>query len=585
MHYKTCDSCRGKVAQRRAAAASRRLAQQALEPRSPLPLALGISGSSAPLNCEINRQSQYRVIEPRPLLPSTPLRLSTFNCNVTNSGSSLNSIDHQSRQPEPRLLLPLAPGLSGSSALLNSISGLSPSQQLITPTFPCISKRKTPTPQTLYPEPKRRRTDDIDQQGSALERALHFLQQEFQSRSVASNVFPPEISPKCIRTSIARYEKVISAAAQRGVCSSCGKLLPTTDICSIGDNDKILDRLKGHLDHCGRHGNTWDLCRSCLNALIRDKDPDLSSKNGINVTMCQDYPPVLEGLTPVEECMIARCHPFGIILKLRPYGHSSPANYNALQGHFIVIPQNPEPLLRILPGPKLRLNDLIKVFWLGKGPPGDMDLKHFLVVRKSKVLAALQYLIQNNHLYKQQLTINHEMIDGWSDEFIPSELRDNIVCVDESDCHEREGYTVDLHSGNHENDFQAAQCNVSDAADSEPLITGSVSTDINGERQDPSEVVLNTLRTFVTNTPQQVDQQAPSASTSEQHSLPSIYFTSRGQRTPVDHWKDPCYFTAAFPTLFPQGIGGHLEQRDSPVSLASFAEWALRHHNRKYVNS
>jgi hypothetical protein len=25
----------------------------------------------------------------------------------------------------------------------------------------------------------------------------------------------------------------------------------TTDICPIGDNDKILDRLKGHLDHCG----------------------------------------------------------------------------------------------------------------------------------------------------------------------------------------------------------------------------------------------------------------------------------------------------------------------------------------------
>ena len=39
--------------------------------------------------------------------------------------------------------------------------------------------------------------------------------------------------------------------------------------------------------------------------------------------MCQDYPPVLEDLTPVEECMIVRCHPFEAILKLRPYGFLS----------------------------------------------------------------------------------------------------------------------------------------------------------------------------------------------------------------------------------------------------------------------
>jgi hypothetical protein len=89
-------------------------------------------------------------------------------------------------------------------------------------------------------------------------------------------MFPPKISPKCIRPSIARYEKVISAAAQRGACSSCGRLAPTTDICPIGDSDKVLDRLKGYVDHCGRHGSTWDLCRSCLNSLIRDKDPELS---------------------------------------------------------------------------------------------------------------------------------------------------------------------------------------------------------------------------------------------------------------------------------------------------------------------
>lgn len=51
-------------------------------------------------------------------------------------------------------------------------------------------------------------------------------------------------------------------------------------------------------------------------------------------------------------------------------------------------------------------------------------------------------------------------------EFVPQELRDNIICVDESDCHDHEGCTVNLHSGDHENDFQVAQDSASDATKS-----------------------------------------------------------------------------------------------------------------------
>jgi hypothetical protein len=67
----------------------------------------------------------------------------------------------------------------------------------------------------------------------------------------------------------------------------------------------------------------------------------------------------------------------------------SPINYKALRGHIIVIPQDPRPLLQILPSPKLRLDSLIKVFWLGKRVPADADLKPFLKVRKDKVLTSL----------------------------------------------------------------------------------------------------------------------------------------------------------------------------------------------------
>ncbi|KAH9203429.1 hypothetical protein DL95DRAFT_321422, partial [Leptodontidium sp. 2 PMI_412] len=51
----------------------------------------------------------------------------------------------------------------------------------------------------------------------------------------------------------------------------------------------------------------------------------------------------------------------------------------------------------------------------------------------------------------------------------------------------------------------------------------------------------------------------------------------------MNNWEDPHYFTAAFPTLFPEGIGGHQDQRAVPVSLMAFAEWALSHHSRRQV--
>ena len=90
------------------------------------------------------------------------------------------------------------------------------------------------------------------------------------------------------------------------------------------------------------------------------------------------------------------------------------------------------------------------------------------------------------------------MIDRWSEDFVLSDIQDNIICLDELDHQEREGYTVNLQHGNYENDLRAAQerrlPNDYDAV----FTTGSVSTDINGERQDPNIRMLNSLFDVVT---------------------------------------------------------------------------------------
>jgi hypothetical protein len=357
------------------------------------------------------------------------------------------------------------------------------------------------------------------------------------------------------------------------------------NIQKIGDQDDLILEQQNSLDQCGHHERSWHFCNFCYKALMHQTIPKFSAANFVNITMCQDYPSALKDLTVVEECLIAKCHPVGTILKLRPGGYSSPANYNALRGHMIVIPQDPGPLLQILPSPELKLDNLIKVFWLGKRPPTNRDLKPFLQVRKDKVLTALHYLVQHNHLYRH-LTINHVMIQNWPHDFVPHEIIDNIISLKNPDHHEREGYTVNLETGNYENDLQAAQDEACLADEDDPLITGSVYTDINGERTDPNVQMIDALLGLVTDSSSQPDETIPDAEhehRQKQRDVPLISYAIRGQATLMSSWEDPSYFTGAFPTLFPTGVGDHLDQRPIDISFKAFAQWALNHHSRRFL--
>jgi uncharacterized protein DUF6570 len=413
----------------------------------------------------------------------------------------------------------------------------------------------------------------------------------------------------------------MDSTSSQCVCASCGEFVLSADICAIENDDSRLHVI-GHnnLDCCARHGTSWDICRYCLAALSQSTIPKFSASNRINVTVCQDYPSALEGLTTVEECLIARCHPVGAIFKLRPGGRASPVNYYALRGHMIVIPQDPGPLLDILPSDDLSLQTLIKVCWLGKAIPSMAELKPLLQVRKAKVLAALQFLVMHNPLYKH-IRINHSLISTWRDEFVPADIADNITLIPTSDAHEREGYTVRLQKGNHENDFAAAQEAAVDGDIDGPLLTGSVMSDVNGERSHPDTRTLDALLHLVDaspdsgihvddvpevydhheddltadmdelgndgqpdSTPEQgLPESQPLEDVQDEHGQPTITYAMQGRAALMSAWFDAHYFTGAFPTLFPYGIGGHLDQRDVPVSIEAFARWCLNHHSKRYV--
>jgi hypothetical protein len=114
-------------------------------------------------------------------------------------------------------------------------------------------------------------------------------------------------------------------------------------------------------------------------------------------------------------------------------------------------------------------------------------------------------LVEHNPLYRD-VTIVYPAIDSWADDFIPTELQDHVISLTDTDHHERAGYAIDLEGYNYENDLQAAEEDHSYAAEDSLLLTASVSTDINGERQDPDLRTLNAVYHLKSSQPIDSDQ-------------------------------------------------------------------------------
>mgnify|MGYP007115617004 CR=1 FL=1 len=132
-------------------------------------------------------------------------------------------------------------------------------------------------------------------------RSLGFLHRENINRIKASNSFFPFMSTAQIRAAVTQFAESVEDTSKRAPCASCGRLLSITDIHAVGKSNCSLRLLGGEVDHCGRQGNTWNLCSKCLTSLPQNSMPNFSAKNLVNVTVCLHYPSILEDLTPVEE--------------------------------------------------------------------------------------------------------------------------------------------------------------------------------------------------------------------------------------------------------------------------------------------
>ena len=206
--------------------------------------------------------------------------------------------------------------------------------------------------------------------------------EDYNKRKAATARFPPKITPQHIRAAMRKYEQVIEDAC-KGVeasCASCGEFIAKAGSELIPVDDDRLGSMKPPedailLDDCSVADGSYQVCKACFNDLNGRRIPKFSALNAVNVTMCQHYPAELEDLTLMEEYAIARSHPIGTILKLKPNGARNPTAYNGIRGHLVTIPQDPGPLLDILPSPDLQFHDHIRVIWTGKTEPTVDDVR------------------------------------------------------------------------------------------------------------------------------------------------------------------------------------------------------------------
>lgn len=128
----------------------------------------------------------------------------------------------------------------------------------------------------------------------------------------------------------------------------------------------------------------------------------------------------------VEKAVIACAHPIISILKLRPTGTSFSVSYQQVQGHAVVLPQNPGLLLTFRSFFSLMLHDVIQVVWAGKRSHTKADIRFFGQVRKIRILEALIWLRRNNPLYRD-IDINHILLDNWDIKFVSTGIISHVL--------------------------------------------------------------------------------------------------------------------------------------------------------------
>ena len=248
-----------------------------------------------------------------------------------------------------------------------------------------------------------------------------------------------EIVQQCIsqfihRTGNEALSTVICAACAREVALSSSKIMPLGSI----PNSIRLRPSRPHPAHVLSNGLLLEpsaihneekvaICLDCERALSRNKTPPLSIANNMWIG---EIPWVLKVLTLPERLLIAKYYPVAYIVKLYPKDQKSrywgTDMQSGLKGNVSTYRLDANEIKHmidgvVLPPPAAILSSVIGVTFVGPDNLPRSQMPHMFHVRRCRVKAALEWLKENNPLYRE-IVISTENLLQLPEDGVPREL-------------------------------------------------------------------------------------------------------------------------------------------------------------------
>lgn len=260
-------------------------------------------------------------------------------------------------------------------------------------------------------------------------------------------------------------------------------------------------------------------------------------------------PEELSELTMVEESLIARARAKSWIVKLQETegGFALPTVQRGLKGHTIIYPQRPGKLATVLPPPVEDVLTFICVIFVGSSKLTSEWLRTKakpLVVRREKVYKALQWLKDNNPLYKD-VSISTENLDLLPEENI---LPYHVEHVPPNDAQE-------MLESRYDNVEGLQKC-------PDRHFESVVVTDVN-THTPPGQLAAAAVRHVKTK------------------GKPFVQMGHGPQ--PMNEFCNVDLFPMLYPTLFPYGCGGFEDKkRRKPISLKEHVKYLFSLGDRRF---
>ena len=307
-------------------------------------------------------------------------------------------------------------------------------------------------------------------------------------------------------------------------------------------------------------------CSTCWGSLDRGVLPSKSMRNGL---MFGAVPTELQGLTVLEELVIARVRVVARIVKLATYSiqgaDSEQVSVSALglSGNVISFPQDAGAFASVaetLPVSASALTDHLQVVLSSHASMNAFDIRRLLSrckilrVRRQRVCSALKWLILNNPLYAG-CSVDAAALSSLPEDGLPVELLDCVSLLPPAaiaPTQQSRGFSRVAGS--------------EPSASEEPVITESGMCDFDGLTVSPEEL----LAASVSHLQAELDGV----------STDLVLYPSGN--TPCSEYDNAALLPSMFPTLFPYGRGGFEDPARQPLSMTQQVRHMVSLRDRRF---